>query len=80
MNGRVDPTPALGQEHVKFFWDSRVADCLRYKYHFALWERAEHECGKKSVFSEQQQVLFVQCIDDIFRVFWLYEWKGELIA
>ena len=69
VDSRVDPTTSLRQQDVELVGDDSLADSLGHKHHLAVGEVAEHERRQEAILSKKQQVLLVQRLDNVLRVF-----------
>lgn len=68
MDGRINPPTTLGEQNAERVRDDGLADCLRTEHVLAPRERLEQKGCEVSIFSEEQQVLLVQRVDNILRV------------
>jgi len=68
VNRRVDPSPPLRQQHRPTIRRDGVGDGVGRELHLVSWEVLEHEGGEVSIFSEREEVLLVEGVDDGFRV------------
>ena len=68
VHGRVDPSAALREKNGESIRDGSFADSLRNEDLLTLREGLEHERRQISVFTEQEQVLLVQRVDNVLRV------------
>lgn len=68
VNGRVDPSSTLREEDSEGVGYNSLADSLRTKDHLSLGEGLEHQGGEVTIFSEQEQVLLVQGVDNVLGV------------
>lgn len=65
---RVDPSSSLGQQDAEAIRDDRLANSLWTEDHLALGECLEHERCEVSIFTEQEQVLLVERVDNVLRI------------
>ena len=68
VDGTVNPSAALREEDVELVRHSRLTNRLWHKDLLALGECPEHESGEVSVFSEEEQILLVEGVDNVFGV------------
>lgn len=68
MHCRVNPSTSLRQQHLEFVWYNSLAYGLRNENLLAFRESLEHERREVSIFAEEEQVLRVQRVDNVFRV------------
>lgn len=68
MHSRVDPSTSLRQQHLKLVRYDCLTHSLRDKNLFTLREGLKHECGQVSVLTKEEEILCVQCIDNVLRV------------
>jgi hypothetical protein len=68
VDRRVDPSSTLRKQYTEGVRDDGLTDGLLAKYVFALRKSLEHERSEVSVLPKKQKILFVQRVDDVFRI------------
>lgn len=66
---RVNPSTTLRQKHGECIRYNGLAHCLRHEHHLTLGEGSKHKCGQETIFTKEQQVLFMQGSYDVLVVF-----------
>jgi len=68
VHSTVDPPTSLTEKNAERIWDYSLANRLRNEDLFSMGESLQHQRRQVSIFSQQQQILLVQGIDDIFLI------------
>lgn len=68
VNSRVDPSSSLTKKNSERIWNDGLAHCLRAEHHFPPRESSQHQRRQEPIFSEEEQVLLVKGVDDVFRI------------
>ena len=66
VDGAVDPSSALREEDGELFGDSGLAYRLWNEDLLAFGEGLQHQRREVSIFTKEQQILLMQCVDHIF--------------
>jgi hypothetical protein len=68
VDGTVDPSTTLTEQDFKRVRDDRFTYCLGNEDLLASGKSFQHQRRQVSIFSQQQQVLLVQCVDNVLLV------------
>lgn len=69
VNGRVDPTPALRKQHSPGYRRHGTRNCVRSELGLEGGEMFHQQCRQESIFAEGEQILLVQGVYVIIRIF-----------
>jgi hypothetical protein len=63
MDGRIDPSSTLGQQHIPLARRDGMRDGVGCEFHLERGEILHHERRQVSIFSERKEVLLVKRVD-----------------